>query len=83
MELLLEHDKLIFTYDDLLEGKPLRCRSAEKFEKQYMVAEQLGMQVFLLTDCLINKNDADISQYPHGDVDALTAYLTQVCGLAE
>ncbi len=48
-----------------------------------MVAEQLGMQVFLLTDCLINKNDTDITQYPHGDVDALTAYLTQACRFAE
>ncbi len=44
-----------------------------------MVAERLEMQVFLLTDCLINKNNTDISQYPHGDGDALTKYITQVC----
>lgn len=40
-----------------------------------MVAEALGMQVFLLTNCLINKTDKDISAYPHGDLNALTAYL--------
>ncbi len=38
-----------------------------------MFAETLGMQVFLLTDCLINKKNADISRYPHGDIDALRA----------
>ncbi len=40
-----------------------------------MIAESLGMRVFLLTDCLINKNNSDISRYPHGDMDALAAYL--------
>ncbi len=40
-----------------------------------MVAEALGMRVFLLTDCLINKAGADISRYPHGDFEALKAYL--------
>ena len=36
MELLLDNNKLIFTYDDLLEGEPLRCRSAKAFEEQYL-----------------------------------------------
>jgi FMN phosphatase YigB (HAD superfamily) len=40
-----------------------------------MVAEKLGMQVFLLTDCLINKAGEDISRYPHGDLDYLITYL--------
>ena len=40
-----------------------------------MVAKKLGMKVFLLTDCIINKNGEDISAYPHGDFDALIAYL--------
>lgn len=31
-----------------------------------MVAATLGMKVFLLTDCLINQENKDISQYPHG-----------------
>jgi len=33
------------------------------------------MQVFLLTDCLLNRNGADISQYPHGDITALEVFL--------
>ena len=40
-----------------------------------MVARELGMQVFLLTDCLINKTNADLSQYPHGGFDELMAYI--------
>lgn len=36
IELLLDNDKLIFTYDDLLEGEPLRCRGAQALEKQHL-----------------------------------------------
>ena len=43
-----------------------------------MVAEQLGMKVFLLTDCLINKAGEDISQYPHGSFTQLDAYLKEL-----
>lgn len=43
-----------------------------------MIARELGMQVFLLTDCIINKAGADISVYPHGGFDALKAYLKTV-----
>ena len=41
------------------------------------VAAQLGMQVFLLTDCLINKKNADISSYPQGGFPELLAYLKE------
>lgn len=40
-----------------------------------MIAETLGMNVFLLTDCLINIDEKDIEQYPHGDFDALMKFL--------
>ena len=40
-----------------------------------MVAERLGMKVFLLTDCLINKECVDISKYPHGGFDDLLTYV--------
>ena len=43
-----------------------------------MVAEQLGMKVFLLTDCLINKENKDISAYPNGSFDDLIAYIENV-----
>lgn len=40
-----------------------------------MIAKELGMQVFLLTDCLINKQNADVSAYPNGGFDELIAYI--------
>lgn len=42
-----------------------------------MVAQRLGMQVFLLTDCLINRKGADISAYPQGSFPELMAFLKQ------
>lgn len=40
-----------------------------------MVAEKLGMKVFLLTDCLINKDNKDISDYPSGSFEQLLECL--------
>jgi len=40
-----------------------------------MVTRELGMNVFLLTDCLINKKDVDINQYPHGGFAELIEYI--------
>ncbi len=40
-----------------------------------MVAEKLGMRTFLMTDCLINSAQRDISQYPQGDFDDLMRYI--------
>ena len=40
-----------------------------------MIASTLGMKVFLLTDCLINKEDKDISNYPSGSYDELIKYI--------
>lgn len=39
------------------------------------IAKALGMDVFLLTDCLINQEGQDITAYPHGDFEALTTFL--------
>lgn len=40
-----------------------------------MVARDVGMDVFLLTDCLINKKSQDISAYPNGSFDDLLNYI--------
>ena len=40
-----------------------------------IIIQQLGMKVFLLTDCLINKQNADISQYPNGGFPELADFL--------
>ena len=40
-----------------------------------MIASTLGMKVFLLTDCLINREEKDISNYPNGNYDDLIKYI--------
>jgi len=40
-----------------------------------MSAEKLGMKVFLLTDCLINRIEADVSKYPSGGFEQLREYI--------
>ena len=41
-----------------------------------MIAQKLGMQVFLLTDCLINRSNTDISQYSNGSFEELKKYIS-------
>ncbi len=43
-----------------------------------MVAETLGTKVFLLTDCLINKREQDITQFVHGGFQELIEYLNRL-----
>ncbi len=40
-------------------------------------AQSAGLDVFLLTDCLINRTGVDIDKYPHGSFDALEKYLKE------
>ena len=40
-----------------------------------MVVKNLNMKVFLLTDCLINTNNEDISVYPNCNFDDLIYYI--------
>ena len=42
-----------------------------------MVAEETGMEVFLLTDCLINKEEKDITRYRRGSFDRLMQRITE------
>ena len=58
-----------------LGASPEECVMVGNDVGEDMVAQTLGMQVFLLTDCLINKHGADISSYPQGNFDALLTFL--------
>ena len=40
-----------------------------------MVAKEYGMEVFLLTDRLVNRSGSDITQYPNGDFNDLENFL--------
>lgn len=58
-----------------LNVSPEECLMVGNDVEEDMVAEQLGMKVFLLTDCLINKQGKALSNYPNGGFDALRGYL--------
>ncbi|MGI6172526.1 MAG: HAD family hydrolase [Christensenellales bacterium] len=60
--------------------EPEDCLMVGNDADEDMVVRQLGMDVFLLTDCLINKSELDIAQFPHGDFAALRRYLSDRIG---
>ena len=43
-----------------------------------MITREMGAKVFLLTDCLINKEKKDISVYPHGGFEELLQFIEQL-----
>lgn len=55
--------------------KPEECIMIGNDVTEDMVAENLGMKVFLLTDCIINKENKDISVYPNGGFPELLDFL--------
>lgn len=60
---------------DTLGLKPEECLMVGNDVTEDMIAETLGMKVFLLTDCLINRKGEDISVYAHGGFEALKEYI--------
>ena len=60
---------------DALGVKPAECLMVGNDVDEDMVAQKLGMKVFLLTDCLINKSGSDISRYPHGSFQELMDFI--------
>lgn len=56
--------------------KPEQCLMVGNDVTEDMIAETIGMKVFLLTDCLINKGREDINQYRRGSFDQLLDYIS-------
>lgn len=68
-------------YKEVLEKAgltPAECVMVGNDATEDMAARQLGMKVFLLTDCLLNKNGDDISQYPNGNFDDLLEFINNL-----
>lgn len=84
--------ELYTTYEDIGYGKPnpeyyrevLRRLNVAPQESimvgndvlEDMAASEIGMKVFLLTDCLINTKNKDISAYPNGGFDKMLTYIS-------
>ena len=60
---------------DKLGRKPEECLMVGNDATEDMAAREVGMDVFLLTDCLINAKKRDLNAYPRGDFAALNAYI--------
>ena len=55
--------------------KPEECMMVGNDVREDMVAAELGMDVFLITDCLLNIENKDISQYPNGSWEDFWNYI--------
>lgn len=44
-------------------------------DEDVVAARQIGMQTYLITDCMINKHNVDISDIPHGSFEDLVEWL--------
>lgn len=65
-------------YEEILSKaglSPKECLMVGNDVSDDMVAEKLGMKVFLLTPRLINKENTDISAYPNGGYEELIDYI--------
>lgn len=62
---------------DRLGVTPGECLMVGNDVEEDMAARELGMGVFLITDCLINKAGKDVAAYPHGGFEDLIRF---VCG---
>lgn len=54
---------------------PGECLMAGNDVRDDMTAETIGMQVFLMTDCLINRENKELTQYPRGSFPQLLDYI--------
>lgn len=65
-------------YSEILEKlslDPSECLMVGNDAEEDGAAQKLGIQVFLLTDCLINKKGININAYPHGGFKELYEYI--------
>lgn len=68
-------------YGEILEKlslNPAECLMVGNDAAEDGAAQKLGIKVFLLTDCLINKKGIDINAYPHGSFKELSEYIKTI-----
>ena len=63
-----------------LGADPQECLMVGNDISDDMPAANVGMKVFLLTDCLIAKEGEDPSDYPNGSFDQLMSYIASLEG---
>lgn len=63
--------------------RPEECLMVGNDATEDMAAAETGMRVFLLTDCLLNRENKDISTWPHGGFPQLMDYIVSQCRESE
>lgn len=66
------------TIFERLRLSPEECLMIGNDVGEDMIVSRMGASVFLLTDCLINRKNEDISQFPHGNFDDLATFLQNI-----
>ena len=66
-----------------LDVRPEECLMVGNDATEDMAAAETGMRVFLLTDCLLNRENKDISIWPHGGFPQLMDYIESQCRESE
>lgn len=54
---------------------PKKCIMIGNDTEEDMIAEKLGMQVYLVTDYAVNKHNYDVNAWPHGTFEEMLEYL--------
>ena len=57
--------------------EPQKCLMVGNDAQEDLVARELGMEVFLLTDCLIDRKGTDLTAIPHGNFADLISFLSR------
>lgn len=63
---------------DKLDRKASQCMMIGNDVKDDMVAQSLGMQVYLVTDCLLNETHAPITDIPKGSLSDLLIFCKEL-----
>ncbi len=68
-------------YEEILQKtglSPDECIMVGNDTRDDMIAENVGIDVFLVTDCLINEKNYDISQYKNGNYEQLYKFAQEL-----
>ena len=70
IELLLDSNKMIFNYDDMLENEVIRCRNAQKFEERYL-RKGFSEKITVLRILDSHKENFKLSKVYIGKIDVI------------
>lgn len=70
IELLLDSNKLIFRYDDMLENEVIRYRSAQKFEERYL-RKGFTEKITILRILDSHRENFNLSRAYRGKIDVI------------